>query len=275
MEYSSCNEFEVNKMGPFNKLIKEIIVQSETYLVYMDHDGTIQWATIGINMPDGAGEIINKVSDWEFKVNSLFAKTEAYNIKTILAEGYARLFADQSIILARDVVDRAIETITVKGSDILKQYYAFSATLFTILSALGILLTKLNKSLVIDTFGRDEYNIWLTMLFGGIGAYVFTTIRARDYKANIIIGKWVHALDGALRIFYGVIAGLIVSIAIKSNLALGFFNRADKGIYVMLFVGICAGASDLFIPNIIRQIERKSSVTENKTPVKSKTIGTK
>jgi hypothetical protein len=265
---NSCNDYEVGRMGPFNKVVKEIIAQSDNYIVFMDADDTIQWATSGLDgLPEGYGEINNKISDWEIKTNRLFGKKEAYDYKTILAEGYARLFSEKNIELARDVIDRAGNTIVTTGSEVLKKYYSFSATIATILAIVIIFVTKYYKQTVIETFGRDEYNIWMTMLFGGIGAYIFTTIRSRDYKPDIVVSKWIHALDGALRIFYGMIAGLIIVIAIKSNLVLGFLNQIEKSIYVLVFVGICAGASDLIIPNIIKQMEKKSiSENEKKSP---------
>jgi hypothetical protein len=42
MNYDSCNDFEVGKTGPFNKIVKEIIAQSDQYIVFMDADDTIQ-----------------------------------------------------------------------------------------------------------------------------------------------------------------------------------------------------------------------------------------
>jgi hypothetical protein len=196
----------------------------------------------------------------------LFEKEEAYGYKTILAEGYARLFSEGNLKLARDVINRGANTITIQGSEKLKQYYSFAATIFTILVACMIFFSRWNKLWIVSNFGIEEYIIWMTMLFGGIGAYVFTTIKSKNYKPNIEISKKIHAFDGGLRIFYGVIAGLIIAIAIRSNLVLGFLNKIEKSVYVMVFVGVCAGASDLIIPNIVKQVEKKSMTSDEKLP---------
>jgi len=55
------------------------------------------------------------------------------------------------------------------------------------------------------------------------------------------------------------IGGLVVAIAIKSNLVFGFLNNIDKTIYVSAFIGICAGASEAIIPSLIKQLEAKST----------------
>jgi hypothetical protein len=256
----SCNQYEIGKIGPLGKGIKDLVIRTDTFIVYMDMDDTIQWATIGYGeFDENFGEIQNKVSDWESKVNNLFRKRDAYDIKCILAEAYARILDDRNILLARDIINRAIDTIQKQGSEILKQYYAISSFIMTLLVGYLIYLSKYNKHFIEHRYGRDEYIIWMTMLFGGIGAFIFTIIRLRNYKPDIVISKSVHSLDGFLRIFYGIIAGLIIAIAIKSNFVLGLLNQTGKDIYVTSFLGICAGASEVIIPNLVKQIEVKST----------------
>jgi hypothetical protein len=257
---STWTTYEIGQEGPFKKKIKEIIFQSDTFIVYMDEKDTIQWfAQHSGVLHESFGEIQNKVSDWESKANKLFKKEDAYDIKTILAEAYARILDDKNIFLARDIIDRAIERIKIQGAELLKQYYSIASLIATLLILLVILFTKLNKGYFINSIGRDEYDIWMTMLFGGIGAFIFTIIKLKDYRPDILISKFFHFLDGVLRIFYGTIGGLVIAIAIKSNLVFGFLNNIDKTIYVSAFIGICAGASEAIIPSLIKQLEAKST----------------
>ena len=62
---------------------------------------------------------------------------------------------------------------------------------------------------------------------------------------------------GILRILYGLRAGVIISLAIKSNFAFGFIRDADKNCFIEIFVGIIGGAGEVILPNIIRKIEDK------------------
>ena len=92
---------------------------------------------------------------------------------------------------------------------------------------------------------------------GGIGAFVSTMINAKKYNADITTNKKIHAIDGSLRILYGVIAGVLVAMGIKANIILGFANGINKSIYLYTFLGAIAGASEVFLPNIIKQVEDK------------------
>lgn len=255
-----CNNYEIGKTGPMGAIIKEVILRSNTFIVYMDSENTIQWFTSDYgNFHENFGEIQNKVSDWESKTNKLFNKKESYNIKCILAEAYARILDDRNINSARDIINRAINRIEKQGKEILKQNYIITSLITTIIICIAIFIVKYNKLDIEQKFGKDEYKIAMTMLFGGIGAFVFTIIRLKDYKADIVISRFVHILDGLLRIFYGLIAALIIALAIKSNLLLGFLNQIDKSIYLSVFLGICAGASEVLIPSLIKQVEDKAA----------------
>lgn len=253
------NEFGIGQVAPLGKKIKDIVFRSDELIIYMDEEDTIQWYRVSCdNFPDNFGEIQNKVSDWESKVNKIFDKKDAYDYKFLLAEAFTRIFHDKSISQARDIIDRVARRVDKQGKELLKQYYAITSLAAAIFVCLLIWLSKYHKTFIETRYGIAEYEIWMTMLFGGIGAFIFTIVRLRKYKADIEISKFVHILDGALRLFYGIIFGLVMAIAIKSNLLLGFLNQIDRSIYVSIFLGVCAGASEIIIPSLIKQIETKS-----------------
>lgn len=256
----TMHDYKINEAGPLGKKIKDIISITDLHIVYLDYDDTIQWYMY--ECPDldaDFGEIQNKISDWEAKANKLFSKKDAYSIKCILAEAYARLLNKQDVSLARDIIERATERVVKQGREILRQCYIISSISFAILICLFIFASKSYRNNIIDSYGMESYTIWMTMLFGGIGAFIFTIIRARSYKPDILISKFVHVLDGLLRVFYGIIAGLVIAIAIKSNLVLGFLNQYENSVYISVFLGICAGASEILIPSLIKQVESMST----------------
>lgn len=259
MSMSKLTDLKIGDMGPNGKKIKDMILFADTYIIYIDENDVIQWGTDRYgSFPERFGEIQNKVSDWESRANRIFGKEEAFDIKCLLAEAYARILDDKDVSLARDVIDLASERIRTQGGAILKQYYSVAAVITTAGVLLSIALTKIFKQAFINSFGPEDYGVWMAMLFGGIGAFLFTIVRLKKYQPNILVGKRIHFLDGCLRIVYGVIAGLIIAVAIRSNLVLGFLNKADNTIYVTTFVGVCAGFSEAFVPDLIRQIQTKA-----------------
>jgi len=56
----------------------------------------------------------------------------------------------------------------------------------------------------------------------------------------------------------------VIAIAIKSNIVLGFINQASTTIYLKVFLGVVAGASEILIPNLIKQVEDKTIKGSNK-----------
>jgi hypothetical protein len=95
----------------------------------------------------------------------------------------------------------------------------------------------------------------LTCIFlGGIGAFISTFFRFKDYKGSLVSGLPIHRLDGALRIVYGMVAALFLCFAIKGDIIAGF--ASDKGlIWIMYFLAMVAGASEILVPNLIKQTE--------------------
>lgn len=240
------------------KKIKEIILCSDTFIVYMDEDDVIQWSTSEDDEVKDFGEVPNQISYWESIVNRLFPKQEAYDYKTLLAEGYARILDDKKLESARNIIDQTVGRIKIQGKEVLRQEYLKASLTTTAVIALIIIISVFLKNVVLDILGSNVIEIYLGGLMGGIGAFVSTMIRSKNYNAEVSVSKEIHKIDGMLRIIYGVIAGVIIGIGIKANIIFGFVNQINKTIYVYAFLCAMGGASEIILPNIIKQIEDKA-----------------
>jgi hypothetical protein len=257
MEKRVYSDFVAGDIGPLGKVIKDIIVCDDLYIVYLDSTDTIQWATRNYELPEGFGSIQSSVSYWESVTNGLFNSKDSYDIKSLLAEAYCRMLDEKNISLAEAIIDRTTQRIKRQGSEILKESYIVSSLVFTVViigTLLGLYVYNYNTSKI----PANLYDLVVTSLFGGIGAFIFTYLRLKTYIPQIEISKNVHRVDGALRVFFGLISGGTIALAIKANLILGFLNTVDMTIYIKAFIGIIAGASEVLIPNLIKQIEDKS-----------------
>lgn len=254
MDYS---KYKTGEKGPLDKKIKEIIFRSNDAIVYLDEFDVIQWSTIGDLLPQMGG-IINEVSYWETICNKIFDKKDSFDYKCLLAEAYARILDEKNLDDAKEVISMAKSRIEKQGKEILKQNYIISSLILTILTIVLLITFVLLKPYLSEIIDQDKYEIIISSFFGGIGAFLFTIKGLKEYKADVVISKNIHRVDGILRVFYGLIAGAIIAICIKSNLFLGFVQDIDKSIYVYAFLGVVAGASEVLIPNLIKQIEQKS-----------------
>lgn len=256
MDYS---EYKIGEVGPMGKMIKELIFHTNNVIVYMDCDDDIQWSTLNYDdYHENFGDIQNKINFWESMSEKLFSKSDSYDYKCLLASSFARILDDKNLDFANQIIDQTVFRMQKHGREILKQDYilsSFKCTLIVLILLISLVIFKVD---VINYITQNAYEIIITSLFGGIGAFIFTVIRTKSYTPDIEIGKSIHKIDGALRIFYGLILGLVVSIAIKSNVVLGFVNQLDMTIYLKAFLGVVAGASEVFIPNLIKQTEEQS-----------------
>lgn len=255
-------DFDTLKAGDtdtiLGKVIKEVILTSNTFVVYLDINNTIQWSTSShTKWGENFGKIQNQVSYWESLCNKLFKPKDAYDCKTLLAEAYARMLDEGDDKSAQEIIDQTVDRIKKQGREILRQQYILSSLITSGLIVIIIILTALNKSHLIKYISYDAYRIFLTGLFGGIGAFISTMLRAKNYEAEITLDKNVHRLDGFLRIIYGLIAGVVISLAIKSNIVLGFIKDADKNNFIEIFIGMIGGASEIILPSIIKKVEDK------------------
>ena len=101
----------------------------------------------------------------------------------------------------------------------------------------------------------DSYLLVVSCLCGGLGAFISSFITSRSYNANPAIGANIHFLDGVFRIVYGIVAAFFLYLGIKANAVLGFVDTESTSNYIFYFFCALAGASEVLIPNIIKQKE--------------------
>lgn len=243
--------------GPMGKPIGTIVLQMSSLIVYLDSEGVIQWSTSAgyHNWNAHFGEIQSSISYWESVCNKVFKPSDAYIYKSLLAEGYARILDDRDYQMALSAIEAGKDGIQKHGSEILKQQYLLSSFLCALVTGLAIIIIVINKKNVALILNNrvELYEIMLASLFGGIGAFVFSSLKIKTYKPELVISKELHRIDGGLRVVYGIITGVIAVLAVKSNFALGFLPT--HSMYTLCFIGIIAGASDMLIPNLIKKVE--------------------
>jgi hypothetical protein len=55
----------------------------------------------------------------------------------------------------------------------------------------------------------------------------------------------------------------MIAIGIKANILFGFINHIEANMYVLPFLGAIGGASEMLLPNIIKQFDTEKVVTLN------------
>ena len=254
-------DYKIGDIDPTTgKKIKYLAYQTSQFYVSIDSAYNLNWsASENMAYPEEFGEVASHVSLTEALVDRIFEGPKnrmAY--KKILAEVLSRLLEGNSKSAMLILEEAKLRVVGHSEQRVRMAYinYAFSSVIAV---GLLVLLLVLNKQRVLVLVGDKEiFRIMVCTLLGGIGAFITTFSRFNNYQGKIISGLSIHRLDGFLRVFYGLIAGIIISLAIKGRVLAGF---ADSGSpWLLYFFAMIAGASEALIPNLIRQAERQTNL---------------
>jgi hypothetical protein len=242
------------------KPIVEVVLQTDEFIVTIDNSLSVNWMTNGgyKGYAKDFSAVTSKVQLLSAQIDQLFAnKANRHKYKRIIAEALALALDEKESGNALAILKEVESVIKDYGKERVRIAYIFYASLTTCL--IGILIATFvhyKNSSWLFAGNANIYEICIATLTGGIGAFVSTFIRFRNYEGNIISGLSAHRLDGFLRILYGCIAALILGLAIYSNTIFGFLNTSASQ-WVIYFLAAVAGASEFLIPNVIRSVKAK------------------
>ncbi len=238
--------------------ISLVLYQTNGFVVTIDASGNLNWtAKKHLTYAPEFGSIESQVALSENLVDRIFVGDDnKLSYKKMLGNALARLLDDKKTAPAQKMLREINHRILEHGKERVRMAYiiyalggvALVSLLFAILIFWGASITP-RLRVTAPLFQG------LTCIFlGGIGAFISTFFRFKDYKGSLVSGLPIHRLDGALRIVYGMVAGLFLCLAVKGNIIAGFASETDL-LWIMYFLAMVAGASELLVPNLIKQTE--------------------
>lgn len=121
----------------------------------------------------------------------------------------------------------------------------------------------LAAGLIIWTF-RDFYRtllgadaVWLVLasVAGSLGALLSVIVRTGRLKFDCSAGKKLHYLEGGSRIAAGAISGVLVALAIKSEIVFAVLAQGNKLHLVMMLGALVGGAGERLATSIISKFD--------------------
>ena len=236
-----------------------LIQKSDSFIVYLDKSGEICWSTTeDQNYPTDYGMVIQQMKMLENLSHNLFLPKQRKKFNVLLGEAFARALDDSDSTNALIMFGQIEASIKQYGKQRLRTQYVLGSILTTVACIVAFCLSWFFRDDIIERIGPGAFTIMISSLCGGIGAFVSSFWRTIKFDGDITIPVAVYRLDGFLRIFYGCIAGLIMTIAIRSNMVLGLVNdSAELTLSLSCFFATMAGASESVIPSVIKKIEDK------------------
>jgi hypothetical protein len=248
-----------------NKRIHTLIIKTKTYVIFLDDEFYVQWAEFEANKyAENYGEVMNRVSYLETISTTHFAGDHSANrelleFRRLLGEAVARVY-DGAGNSATSILDQAEQLLIDRSVQRARVWYLSAAASATLLPLLLLIILWLFRTYFQEVLGRQVFEVAICAALGGVGALVSTIIRVRKVNLNSSAGPLIHYIEGTARVIVGIIGGLLVALAIKSNILLGILNNSDTDEGRLAFLGCIAlisGASEQMVPNLIARIETK------------------
>jgi hypothetical protein len=236
-----------------------IVYSSTDFIVTIDEKLSLNWLTTDdytTYAPD-FGEVVGSCDLSDALVDRIFSdKSNKFAYKKMLGSVIGRILDDKESTGARKLLAIVDDRISEHGRERVRMTYMYSAIVTVlIVGVLLVLVVLFGRYLQEKFLDPTRYQIVLSILLGGVGAFITTFARFNNYKGSLIAGVPIHRLDGFLRIFYGLVAGLIIYLAMKANVLMGFASDTKYIPWLYYFIAMVAGASEVLIPNLIRQVE--------------------
>jgi hypothetical protein len=261
---ASADPIEFGDFNPGNidpttgKEIIYIAYQTSKFIVTIDTDINLNWyADEGFTYAPDFGEVASQVSLTEALVDRIFVgKKNKIAYKKILGDVLARVLDEGDSKTAKAIMQEVIKRVTEHSRERVRIAYMSYAVFSVVGVGVGVILALIFKTYLHQAISQtDIFRIIICTLLGGVGAFITTFSRFQNYQGSIMAGLPIHRLDGFLRVFYGLIAGILVSLAIKGNILAGFADGQQP--WILYFFAMVAGASEILIPNLINQAEHQ------------------
>lgn len=246
-----------------NKEIVYVVYQTSTFLVTIDSVNNLNWTTNSEYGDDkfapDFGEVVGSCNMAAALADRIFSgKANRVAYKKMLGEVIGRVLDDHNSVSAKKLLLIVDQRLYEHCKERVRMAYIFWA--FGTVSLLGFITLAVvfyHERFFFFTGDSHRYRIIIATFLGGIGAFVTTFFRFKNYTGSVVAGLPIHRLDGFLRIFYGVVAGLLVTLALKGNVLIGFANESlASQPWLGYFLAMVGGASEILIPNLISQTEQ-------------------
>lgn len=250
-QVSSFSDYCEGDRDPrLNKRIRELIKRGEHYIVYLDDELCVQWSGEAcLNQSPAADGIRSQVMYWEAVVLRLIAPEYRQPYARLLGEVVASTLPEGNVVEAKRLLPHVKERVLSHARQRARTWL-LSAALITgvpVLLVLGAFWWY--RFEVRATVGLPGFETLFASLAGGVGAVLSLLARSSRLKVDFDAGSGLHYLEGTARVFAGVIAGSLVSLAAQAGMLLAIpGSPGDQRRFAsVLVLGAIAGFSERLV----------------------------
>jgi hypothetical protein len=171
-----------------------------------------------------------------------------------------------------NIADELLSNLIDEINMVFSELFNFRTNYLICFFAVTIICISISCLSYMDYFlhGLDKIKIFVYVATGGsIGGLITLTFNLRLISFEENVSNWNYFFYGIQRNFISMLFGIIIYIAIKSNLIFGFVNTLKdpfKPIYGYIIFSIVAGFSQKLIPSLLTELaegKEKETKSEN------------
>jgi len=238
-----------------NKKIRSLVSCDREYIVYLDDDLSVQWScTDSYEEAPEYGEIANGVAHLDTLSGQRLSSSDVESLNWLLAEAMARIM-EKDARAARQSLDNAEAYLKARSLERARVWYlsaSFSVAIMALLIAWALWMLRVRVTLSLGDQGLD---IAIGALFGSLGALVSILERLPRIQVEASAGRLVHFLEGGGRVLMGMAGGFVAALAVNADLLFAITKSSGHHRALLLMICISAGASERFLPGLIKQVE--------------------
>jgi hypothetical protein len=149
--------------------------------------------------------------------------------------------------------------LEARGSESAKVWYLGSSFLVAISAVFFACVLWIMRDYFSILLGKTGFLLIFSSLFGAIGSIISIFSRLQAMPVDIFSRKIIHIIEGSLRIIIGIAGAFLCAVAVKANILLGFINASEFSLSILLTICIVSGASERFVPELIKHVEKSFS----------------
>ena len=254
---------EGDAVKSLQKKIVDMIVKTESYIVFLDEDATVQWATNDSKcVPPSARPLLDQVAYLETVSGSHFGKSlkdkqRLREFRRLLAEVVGSLM-DGEFDESKQFSKKAEEFLVASSEERARVWYLGSAVATAAASTVLLVIILWNPSAVISILGKNATEFLRYALLGALGGLISVMHTTRRANLNASQGISIHIFEGSMRIFGAIVGALLFNFAYACNLVGGVLRDGLASAQLAAGLGlisIVAGISEKFVPNLVSRIE--------------------
>ena len=239
---------------------KHLIHSTEHHIVFIDTDGDVDWETS--RQYDASGHknlakhnaILNEAALLEATPCHGLAADTRLHFKRLIGEAIARSF-EHDYSSATKMLETAGNYVLARSQETSRFWYLSASFVTTAPFILAGVVLWLCRDAVDRVFGVGFLWLALSAVAGAMGALLSVIARTGKLKFDCSAGRELHYLEGASRICAGALSGIVVALAIRTEMLLAPLARGEKAHAVMMVAALAAGAGERLATSIISSID--------------------